>query len=209
MGAVVEGEHTGTGRRVAIKLVTREILHDQKQLVRFQLEARSASSIDSEHIVQVLDWGIDEATGLPFMVMELLVGEDLQQLLQRLGPLPAELALRITAQACRGLAKAHAAGVVHRDIKPGNIFLAQRDDSITVKLLDFGIAKITSEAFHRAEEGGLTRTGSMIGSPHYMSPEQAQGLKTIDGRSDIWSLGVVLYKALAGRTPKQDTETLG
>jgi serine/threonine-protein kinase len=142
--------------------------------------------------------------------MEYLVGEDLGQLFRRIGTLPADLALRITAQACLGLQKASEAHVVHRDIKPANLFLAQGPGGrITVKILDFGIAKIKMDQAQITDTTGLTRTGSMLGSPLFMSPEQARGSKHIDHRADIWSLGVVLYQALSGRTPNHDIEALG
>ncbi len=143
------------------------------------------------------------------MVMELLSGEDLEHTIKRLGPLPPELALRIIAQVCLGLQKAHEAGVVHRDIKPANIYLTMRDGGeIVAKLLDFGIAKVKMEELS-GEARGLTRTGSMLGTPLYMSPEQALAKKTIDHRTDIWSLGAVLYEALSGTTPHAHCETVG
>src|SRR5262249_27701770 len=148
-----------------------------------------------------------DVSGLPFMVMELLAGEDLQQLLRRVHALPVDLAMRITAQACIGLSKAEEAFVIHRDIKPGNIFLANGDgDEVVVKILDFGIAKVKLDQMDQDTSSELTRTGSMLGSPQYMSPEQAQGLKSLDHRTDVWSMGVVLYKMLSGRTPHHDID---
>jgi serine/threonine-protein kinase len=209
MGSVYEAQHTGTGRRVAVKLITSvDVARDAKLIARFQREAKAAGAIDTQHITQVLDTGVDEA-GAPYLVMELLDGEDLQHVFARVAPLPPDLALRIAAQACLGLQKAHEAGVVHRDIKPANLFLAKRDaGEIIVKVLDFGLAKVKTEA--GAEPGmALTKTGSMLGSPLYMAPEQARGLKTIDHRADLWSLGVVLYRALTGRTPYDACDALG
>ena len=210
MGAVYEGEHTGTGRRVAIKVISSgDVSHDKKLVARFQREAKAAGSIDTQHITQVLDAGTDE-TGSPYLVMELLHGEDLQSAIRRLGPLPVEVALRIVAQTCLGLQKAHDAGVVHRDIKPANLFLARRDaGEVTVKLLDFGVAKVKMDHASDTDNMALTKTGSMLGSPLYMSPEQAKGLKTIDHRADLWSLGVVLYQALTGKTPYDHCDALG
>jgi serine/threonine-protein kinase len=176
---------------------------------RFQREARAAAAIDNDHVARVLDWGTDPLRGTPYMVMEYLEGEDLQALLRRAGALRPETALRILAQACLGVQKAHEARVIHRDIKPANLFLAKTGGgAVVVKILDFGIAKIRPES-EGGETTGLTRTGGMLGSPIYMSPEQARGLKAIDHRTDIWSLGIVLYRALSGRTPHEDTEALG
>ncbi len=212
MGAVYAAEHTSTGRRVAVKVISSGDLTRNEMLIgRFQREARAAGSIDTQHITQVLDAGVDRESGLPFLVMEYLSGEDFSVLLKRLGPIAPDLALRIVAQSCLGLQKAHEAGVVHRDIKPANLFLAKRDaGEVIVKLLDFGIAKVTMDQAQDAETAALTRTGSMLGSPLYMSPEQARGNnKDIDHRADIWSLGVVLYQALAGKTPWHEITALG
>jgi serine/threonine-protein kinase len=211
MGAVYEGTHLGTGRRVAVKVILTPNASATAEMVgRFQREARMAGTVDTEHVVQVFDTGIDRDTGRPFTVMELLRGEDLEKLVERLGPLAPELALRIVAQALLGLKKAHEAGVIHRDIKPANLYLARRDNgTIIVKIVDFGIAKVKGDALGASENQGLTRTGSMMGSPLYMSPEQAQGSKQIDQRTDIWSLGVVLYQVLAGHTPLGHIDTLG
>ncbi|HEY8077104.1 MAG TPA: serine/threonine-protein kinase [Labilithrix sp.] len=210
MGTVFEAVHTGTGARVAIKLIVSNDIKEEV-FIRFQREARAAGTVDSQHIVKIFDMGTDERSGSPFMVMERLVGEDLSQLMRRVGPLAPEVAVSIIAQAALGLGKAHEAGVVHRDVKPANLFLHDGGDAgeVVVKILDFGIAKVLMDVMQRSEEGGLTRTGSMLGSPHYMSPEQAQGLRSIDRRSDIWSLGVVLYKMLTGQTPHAHLQTLG
>jgi serine/threonine-protein kinase len=211
MGSVYEATEAGSAKRVAIKVITAETARNAVLVGRFEREARATMTIDTPHIVRVLDAGTDGPTGLPFLVMEYLEGEDVSHLVKRLGPLPPELALRIVAQACLGLQAAHDARIIHRDIKPANFFLA-RDASgqRTVKLLDFGIAKISHDpADSKAETAGLTRTGSMLGSPLYMSPEQARGLKEIDRRADVWSMGVVLYQALTGRTPHQDNDALG
>ena len=210
MGTVFEAVHNGTGSRVAIKLIVSNDIKEEV-FVRFQREARAAGTIDSHHIVRIFDMGTDERSGSPYMVMERLIGEDLSQLMRRVGPLAPTVACALIAQSALGLAKAHESGVIHRDIKPANLFLHDGGDQgeVVVKILDFGIAKVLMDVMQRSEEGGLTRTGSMLGSPHYMSPEQAQGLRSIDQRSDIWSLGVVLYKMLCGQTPHAHLSTLG
>ena len=211
MGAVYEARHRGTGRRVAVKVILGDAATRTPDVVeRFQREARASGAIESQHVAQVLDTGVDAATGNPYMVMELLAGEDLHQVVERLGPLHPEIALRIAAQACIGLQAAHDRGIVHRDIKSANLFLALRDGGeVTVKLLDFGIAKVRADQFAQAENHGLTRTGSMLGSPLYMSPEQAKGSKSVDARSDVWSLGIALYESLAGIPPHAHCDTLG
>ncbi|MBK8256109.1 MAG: serine/threonine protein kinase [Polyangiaceae bacterium] len=210
MGTVFEAIADDSGQRVAVKVIAADLAEDATLITRFQREVRTASALDTPHIVKVLDAGVDPITQLPFMAMEYLEGEDLRQLLKRLGPLPADLALRITAQACKALQAAHNAKILHRDIKPANLYLAKQDGMRIVKLLDFGVAKVQKgEMNGDAELTGLTRTGSMIGSPLYMSPEQAKGYRNIDGRSDLWSLGVVLYQMLCGRTPHAKIDELG
>jgi eukaryotic-like serine/threonine-protein kinase len=206
MGAVYEGQHQVTGRRVAIKVINAVAGRRAGALERFTREAKVVSSVETQHIVQIYDAGRDQTTGSPYITMELLDGEDVQQLIRRVGPLAPDLALRIAAQACLGLAKAHGAGIVHRDIKPANLFLARRDaGEVIVKLLDFGIAKSMEGD---ASKESLTATGSVLGSPSYMSPEQVKGLKSIDARTDIWSLGAVIYEMLTGLVPYHRSETI-
>ncbi|HEX4515029.1 MAG TPA: serine/threonine-protein kinase, partial [Polyangiaceae bacterium] len=203
-------KHTGTGRRVAIKEIHGDDLEHAPQLVeRFQREARATGAIETQHIVLVLDSGTDGATKHPYLVMEYLQGEDLQHVLARTGALREEVALRLVAQACQGLSRAHEAGVIHRDIKPANIYLAKRDaGELVVKVLDFGIARMKEAT--APENRALTTTGLLLGSPLYMSPEQVLRPKDIDQRTDLWSLGVVLYELLTGKTPYGDTlETVG
>ncbi|XYH93830.1 serine/threonine protein kinase [Sorangium sp. So ce1128] len=201
MGCVYEARQLDTGEQVAVKLISGQKRRESATaLGRFEREARAAAGVETPHIVRVRDAGTDPATGAPYLVMEYLDGEDLGELLHRLGPLRPEVALRIIVQACLGLEKAHEARVIHRDIKPANLFLARSGDGeIVVKLLDFGIAKI------KPSEGGvttgLTTTGKMLGSPLFMAPEQIEDIRTVDYRTDIWSLGVVLYAALSGNAP--------
>ena len=212
MGSVYEATDLETGQRVAVKVITAEAAANETLMSRFEREARAAAAIDTPHIVHVLGSGRDEERQLPFLVLEYLEGEDLHQLIKRLGPLAPDLALRIAAQACLGLQRAHEMQIVHRDIKPANFFLAQIEGGKRiVKLLDFGVAKIKTDPVPAPGDsaGALTRTGSMLGSPLYMSPEQARGRRDLDQRSDIWSLGVVLYQTLSGHTPHRDTDLLG
>ena len=208
MGVVYEARHLGTNRHVAVKEIIGDNLSKERKLVeRFKREARATGAIETRHIAPVLDAGSDPATKNPYLVIELLQGEDLQEQINRSGPLAEDLAVRIVAQACTGLARAHAAGVVHRDIKPANLFLARRDGEVVVTLLDFGVARVKQEL--TTESHTLTSTGLMLGTPLYMSPEQVVGAKDLDHRTDLWSLGVVLYELLAGTTPYTDMETLG
>jgi serine/threonine protein kinase len=197
MGSVYEGEHTATGRQVALKLVHLRAPVRPEIEDRFEREARIASNIQSKHIVQVFDAGRDEVLG-PFIAMELLRGEDLEERLTRTGALPSRVACEVAYQAARGLEKAHASNIAHRDLKPGNIFLVDSDEEdFLVKVLDFGIAKLVGEIEASAK---LTRAGTTLGTPQYMSPEQARGQEDIDARTDIYSLGAVLFEAIVGRS---------
>lgn len=215
MGVVHEAIDETTGARVAVKLVHAEVIRDAStkddvsKLTRFLREAKAAAAIQGDHVARTLDWGTDASTGQPFIVMELLEGEDLNVALKRVRVLPPNVALRLAAQACEGLLQAHLARVTHRDIKPANLFLARTaTGEIVVKILDFGIAK-RSENDPDGETTALTRTGSMLGSPKYMSPEQARGSRTLDARTDLWSLGVVLFRALTGHLPHEESTAIG
>jgi serine/threonine-protein kinase len=208
MAIVYEAEHVAIGKRVAIKLVQSLFANDDEIVSRFEREARSASVVESEHIVHVFDVGVDPELGL-FLVMELLNGEDLGHVLARRHRLDPPYACGIAMQAALGLEKAHVAGIVHRDLKPANVFLVERDDGTTlVKLVDFGIAKVLREAHDaRFSRKGITRRGTAIGTPQYMSPEQAQGLETVDQRTDVYALGAVLFESIAGRPYMEERAT--
>ncbi|MEO8875672.1 MAG: serine/threonine-protein kinase [Polyangiaceae bacterium] len=199
MGAVYEAEHLGIGRKVAIKFISRENARENTVASRFAREARAASAIESEHIVSVFDAGTDD--GRPFIVMELLRGEDFGARLRRLGKIPPDDALHVIAQVLRGLADAHEAGIIHRDLKPDNVFLVEkRGDPSFVKIVDFGVSKM------ERPDGGtaplaLTARGTVVGTPYYMSPEQAQAAPDLDARADLFSVGAILFESLAGRPP--------
>ncbi len=216
---IPEARHRTTGRTLAVKVIAPTALaRGVGMLARFQREARASGSIDSPYVVQTFDAGVDRASGAPYMAKECLVGEDVQSLVGRVGPLRPDAVLRICAHACHGLQKAHEAGIVHRDIKSANLFLAKRggasgasgaSDEIITKVLDFGIAKVRASPLAPPEDNKLTTTGSMLGSPVTMSPEQAIGAKDIDARSDLFSRGVMMYEALTGATPNGHLDCLG
>jgi eukaryotic-like serine/threonine-protein kinase len=194
MGAIWVARHIELDVEVAVKLMTTELADDAVGMGRFRREAQAAARLRSPHVTQIHDYG--SYRGRPYMVMELLEGEDLSDYLDRAGPLSLARAAEILVPVCRGLALAHRAGIVHRDIKPSNVFLAKSGDDELVKILDFGIAKKT--VAETSIEG--TASGVLIGTPCYMSPEQAQGL-AVDHRSDIWALGVLLYEMLTNQLP--------
>ncbi|HVY30579.1 MAG TPA: serine/threonine-protein kinase [Polyangiaceae bacterium] len=210
MGAVYEGRNASTLKRCAVKvLLSPELAQHQEAVKRFFREARASSVIESDHIVQIFDSGTDPKTGFPYMVMELLNGEDIEHTLRRFGALQPLVAAKLMLQAAMGLAKAHEHQTVHRDIKPANLYLTRRESGeLVVKILDFGIAKVKMEKFSETSSG-LTRDGSMLGTPLYMSPEQAKGSPNIDVRSDVWSLGVVMYELLSGALPWAEASSLG
>ncbi len=207
MGSVWIAQHLTLKNDVAIKFMDGAFAaRDETALKRFNQEATAAAAIQSPHVVKILDYGND-STGRPYLAMELLRGEDLDHRLERAGgPLPLEVVHQIVVETCKGLASAHGVGVVHRDLKPENIFLCKEPDGFSVRILDFGIARADREL---AARGNLTITGQLLGTPMYMSPEQALGKKTIDGRSDLYSLGVVAFQCITGTTPYVESETVG
>jgi serine/threonine-protein kinase len=200
MGVVVAARHLGLDELVAIKLLLPESLGDAESVQRFESEARAAVKIKSEHVARIIDVG-ELDNGAPFIVMEYLDGEDLAEWIRRKGPLGVYDAIDLLLQACEAIAEAHALGIVHRDIKPANLFCVQgADGGVSIKVLDFGISKLMRTAA-RASGLGMTKTRAVMGSPYYMSPEQMESPRTVDARTDIWSLGVVLHQMLAGEVP--------
>jgi serine/threonine-protein kinase len=199
MGVVVAARHVQLNQRVAVKVLTHTTADSSQSTARFLTEAKASALLRSDHVVHVSDVGTLD-NGKPFMVMELLDGEDLSQVLDSEGRLPIEIAVDYMLQACEGLAEAHAARIVHRDLKPGNLFRSRKKDgSEVIKVLDFGVSKALSTDIRA--EGTVTTTDAVFGSPLYMSPEQMQSASKADERSDIWSLGVVLYELLTRRMP--------
>jgi tRNA A-37 threonylcarbamoyl transferase component Bud32 len=201
MGTVYEGTHIRLGRQIAVKILHEELVGDDVQAERFLREARAAAEIHHRNVVDVIDIGTTKE-GLPYFVMELLHGEALKVRMKRLRILaPAEIGW-IIQQALAGLSVAHDSGIIHRDVKPGNVFISKEKDGQEIaKILDFGVAKFKfrSEQVHAKE---LTTTGTILGTPYYMSPEQAMGKKSmVDSRSDIYSCGLILYRGLTGRNP--------
>ncbi len=199
MGAVYEAHNSWTNRRVAIKVLLAAHAQRPEVIERFTQEARTATLIAHPNIVDILDMGQDAETGVIFIVQELLEGMDLSRSLEQRGPYAPRDALPIVLPVMGALVAAHRRGIVHRDLKPENIFLARNAEGILVpKLIDFGISKLIDDAH---TERRRTQTGTAIGTPQYMSPEQARGDRDVDGRSDVWSMGVVLYEMLSGKVP--------
>jgi eukaryotic-like serine/threonine-protein kinase len=200
MGVVVAATHIQLEERVALKFLMKDALDSADAVARFAREARAAVKIKSEHVARVIDVGTLE-TGAPYMVMEYLEGRDLSQVIQIQGPLPPEDAVEYILQACEAIAHAHVLGIVHRDLKPANLFLIRRPDgTAAVKVLDFGISKVMPGK-GSSSDNAMTRTRTVMGSPLYMSPEQMTSTRDVDGRTDIWALGVILYELLCGQPP--------
>ncbi len=195
MGNVVRASHLYLHQPVAIKILLPQMAESESTKQRFLREAQATVRLKSEHIARVMDVGM-MPDGTPFMVMEYLDGNDLNQILRHHGPQPPAIVVDLMLQACEGIAEAHALGIIHRDIKPSNFFITQRPDgSMLLKILDFGISK-TPVGYE-----DLTGTQTVIGTPSYMAPEQMKSGRSADPRSDIWSIGVVIYQLLTGRPP--------
>ena len=200
MGFVVAAWHLELDQPVALKLLNPDVFEQGEATMRFRREVRAAARIKSEHVCRVIDVGTLEH-GAPYMVMELLDGNNLEEELQQRGPLPVPEAVLYILEAVEALAEAHAAGIIHRDLKPANLFVARRADrSRLLKVLDFGISKSMIES-QSSRDMSLTRTGVIIGSPLYMSPEQMRSTKDADAVSDVWALGAILFQLITGRPP--------
>jgi len=194
MGIVFLANDTDLERPVAIKVLLEEHVEDQGAVTRFLREAKASVKIQSEHVARVYETG-RLPSGVPFIVMEYLQGQDLADRLELKGPMSEAQVADLVLQACEALAEAHAAGIVHRDLKPANLFLARRPDgSEALKILDFGISKISTSSV-------LTKSQTLVGSPYYMSPEQLESAQDVDARADIWAAGVIMYELSTGQRP--------
>jgi serine/threonine-protein kinase len=198
MGVVVAARHLQLDERVALKFLRTKEFVAQGDMDRFLREARAAAKIKGEHVARVYDVGTLE-DGAPYIVMEYLQGEDLAAWLDKRGPMSATQAVDFVLQACEAIAEAHSLGIVHRDLKPANLFCTERPDGqLSIKVLDFGISKVITPG----EKGhDLTQTADLMGSPLYMSPEQMRAAKGVDSRTDIWSLGIILFQLVTDRAP--------
>ena len=197
MGVVYEAQHTVVRRRFAIKFLRRDLSERRDILTRFQHEAEAAGALENHNVMAAIDFGISD-DGAPYIVMEYLVGESLASLLERDGRMPISRAADLIAQAGRGVAAAHEIGIVHRDLKPYNLFVCRREDGTDLlKVLDFGVAKLQAID----EASAATRTGMVLGTAAYMSPEQARGDKTVDSKTDVYALGAILYELVSQKRP--------
>ncbi len=207
MGAVYEATHTLIGKRVAVKVLLDKYAKKDQIVARLEQEARLASSIGHEHIIDITDFGTT-GDGRTFVVMEFLEGESLAECLAREGTLPENRILQIAAQIASALGAAHAKGVVHRDVKPENVFLLRRNDKDFAKVVDFGISKNLRATGEGPDSPRLTQTGMVLGTPLYMSPEQARGDDELDHRIDVYALGVIMYELATGKVPFAGTNYL-
>jgi hypothetical protein len=200
MGVVVAARHMQLDVLVALKFMTDDALTDPDLVARFLREARAAARLRGEHVARVTDVGTLDS-GAPYLVMEYLEGRDLSAVLSNDGPQPIPSAVEYIVQACKALEEAHASGIVHRDVKPSNLFLTKRPDGTAcIKVLDFGISKADRLGSSSAKLHG-THSRTVLGSPFYMSPEQMRAAREVDARTDVWALGATLYELLAGRVP--------
>ncbi|MBX3216759.1 MAG: serine/threonine protein kinase [Labilithrix sp.] len=208
MGSVWEARHASLGTPSAIKFIEAEYADSQEARSRFDREAKAAATIQSKHAIQIYDHGVTD-DGKPYIVMELLQGEPLDKRIDRLCRMSLQDTAKILQQVSRGLARAHERGIIHRDLKPENIFIVrnQDDDEEVAKVLDFGIAKMSNSPGNPGMTSS-TKTGAVLGTPFYMSPEQARGLRNVDHRTDVWSLGVIAFKCVTGKLPF-DGESVG
>jgi serine/threonine-protein kinase len=201
MGSVWSARHMSLGRAVAIKFIHPQLTNSREALRRFQTEAKAAAKLKSRHVAQVYDDGVTES-GQPYIVMEFLEGKSLEAAIRERGPLAPDEVIDIIREAAQALEVAHAAGVVHRDLKPDNIMLSRDPEAkrrgYTVKLVDFGIAKLLTD---EAAVSGTTHAGSVLGTPHYMAPEALTSSSPVDTRSDVWSLGACAFAAMVGKVP--------
>jgi eukaryotic-like serine/threonine-protein kinase len=195
MGIVLEARQVERGQNVAIKFLLPEHATSREGMARFEREAGTVATLTTPHVTKIIDVDVDPATSLPFIVMELLVGHDLAEELRQRTTVPFPEAVDWILQACAALHEAHALGIVHRDIKPSNLFLTAGQRPV-LKVMDFGISKLLG-----GDSSELTTSNQTIGTPAYMSPEQLLSVRSIDGRTDVWALGVVLYRALSGHLP--------
>jgi serine/threonine protein kinase len=202
MGSVWVARHVLLGTPLALKFIEPRFASSPEARGRFEREAKTVALLQGTHVAHIHDYGVEDGT--PYIAMELLQGEDLNARLTREGRLPVAAAVHIVHQVAKVLRRAHETGIIHRDLKPGNIFLvASDDDEVIVKVLDFGVAKATKALGPHSDP---TKSGTLVGSPRYMSPEQARGVKELDHRSDLWSLGVIAFRMLTGELPFPGTE---
>lgn len=207
MGTVYEAENTWTQRRVAVKVMRPEVARDGELASRFMQEARATSRLAHPNIIDVLDMGQDPELGALYIVEEFLTGHDLRVHLNLVGRMAPRDALDVILPVMEALGEAHAHGIVHRDLKPDNIFLAETSRGVVPTLIDFGVAKIVAAS---SDEASLqTRAGMLMGTPSYMAPEQGRGDAALDGRADVWSIGVVLYEMLSGARPHDALTPVG